>query len=57
MCIELAVLRSYANHWEVRNKGLKFQRELGYSFPVRVKYFWFATLFLVQVILIGASLM
>lgn len=42
MCVELAVLRTLANHWGVRNKGLELQRELDYSFLGQgLNYFWF----------------
>lgn len=58
MCVEFTVLRPHAKHWEDKNKELEFQRELDFSFLGEgLKYFWFAILFLVQVILIGVSIM
>lgn len=51
------MLRPHANHWEEKNKGLEFQRELDNSFLGEgLKYFWFAILFLEQGI-IGVSIM
>lgn len=58
MCVEFTVLRTHANHWEDKNKGLEFQKELDDSFLGEgLKYFWFAILSLVQGILIGVSIM
>lgn len=58
MCVEFAVLRPHADHWEVRKKGLEFQRELNNCFLVQeCRYFLFAILYVVQVILIGVSIM
>lgn len=43
MCVEFAMLKKHANHWEDQNKGVEFQRELDDSFfGEGLKYFWFA---------------